>query len=96
MTSRDFSDAVINLKRNDETMYWEFDGYADDQEATPMDPVIRAIISLIEDNITWTGTAEMLTKDLLSIAPTLNIKPSMVLPALGNAVLKGNLFFYKP
>lgn len=76
MTSRDFSDAVINLKRNVETMYWEFDGYADEQETTPVDPVIRAIISLIEDNITWTGTAEMLTKDLLSITPTLNIKPN--------------------
>ena len=76
MTSRDFPDEAINLKRNDDTMCWEFDGYAEDVDIAPADPIIQAVGFLMEKQPTWKGTAEMLTAALLDINPALNIKPN--------------------
>ncbi len=76
MTSRDFEDARILLRQNDETMCWEFERYEDEAPEDTTEPVLSAVAEFTHEHGSWKGPAKKLVEELQKRDPKLKVWPN--------------------
>ena len=76
MTSRDFEDARILLRQNNETMCWEFAGYKEESPEDTTEPVLIAVAEFIHTHGPWKGSATSLAEELQKQNPNLRVWPN--------------------
>ena len=76
MTSRDFEDARILLRQNDETMCWEFAGYEEEPPEDTTEPVLTVVAEFIHAYGPWKGSAQSLVEELQKQSPNLRVWPN--------------------
>ena len=88
MTSRDFEDARILLRQNDETMCWEFAGYEEEPPEDTTEPVLAAVAEFVDAHGQWKGSATSLAEELQKQNPNLRVRPNTLSRRLkSNAIL---------
>lgn len=85
ITGRDFGDARLELRQNQENMQWELVGQAEDTLEQASDFLLDLVCELVDRYGCWEGTAEELLTVLRDIEPSLGIKGNVLSRRLGGS-----------